>query len=528
MVYPRKMDSQPSQLGTIPNACRQFFAPQGRVYVFEDEGLKRINIVARYVYMPPPTPAYLGGTLMTVFLMGVSMSGYQFAHLDSYARKASSKVAGGKSAQDIADEAERKKGAYKHLDIEQVKDPIIQFGMTPSEVVKVATEWAEQAKDPKGKKLRIDGQCMAAGVFSVPEDFPEDRWKKYREAMIEHLKGKHGKRLRSVVEHVDEPYRHCHFYLVPLPGESYGVVHPGWAAEKASYARGERKGLQTKAYSEAMSAWQDEIHTISARFGLLRTGPRRARLPNKDYKAAKRAASLIAEQVSTPPLSKPKLPPVEEIIDALEPLHSTGILGRGEPLYTRAQLLKASKKSALYGHKHAAQQQLDYLTQTTERAAEIDAAEARIKELHDKAEAQAAEIRAGEDKMRALRDEERKQTELLGRLELAVKKTQGYVDEAISRVQERALKALGGVLDAFVAIVEAPQDQELKDAAKSGLESIGISGAWAKLADRVVNVLMPSARAAQAADGIDWPKEVKETGRKLRDRTVDSSSDMGM
>ncbi|WP_223918519.1 hypothetical protein, partial [Aeromonas caviae] len=39
--------------------------------------------------------------------------------------------------QDIADEAERKKGAYKHLDIEQVKDPIIQFGMTPSEVVKV-------------------------------------------------------------------------------------------------------------------------------------------------------------------------------------------------------------------------------------------------------------------------------------------------------------------------------------------------------------------------------------------------------
>lgn len=130
--------------------------------------------------------------------------------------------------------------------------------------------------------------------------------------------------------------------------------------------------------------------------------------------------------------------------------------------------------------------------------------------------------------MRALRDEERKQTELLGRLELAVKKTQGYVDEAISRVQERALKALGGVLDAFVAIVEAPQDQELKDAAKSGLESIGISGAWAKLADRVVNVLMPSAGAAQAADGIDWPKEVKETGRKLRDRTVDSSSDMGM
>ncbi|MBX9561146.1 hypothetical protein FKF73_00020 [Aeromonas hydrophila] len=55
-----------------------------------------------------------------------------------------------------------------------------------------------------------------------------------------------------------------------------------------------------------------------------------------------------------------------------------------------------------------AQQRLDYLTMTTERAAaEIDAAEARLKELRDRAEAQAAEIRAGEDKMEALRDEER-------------------------------------------------------------------------------------------------------------------------
>lgn len=67
MVYPRKMDSQPSQLGTIPNACRQFFAPQGRVYVFEDEGLKRINIVGRYVYLYAPTISYRRGTLMAVF-----------------------------------------------------------------------------------------------------------------------------------------------------------------------------------------------------------------------------------------------------------------------------------------------------------------------------------------------------------------------------------------------------------------------------------------------------------------------------
>ena len=460
--------------------------------------------------------------------MEVSMSGYQFAHLDGYARKASAK-GDGRSAQDIINEAERKPEACKHFDDPStIRPPIIRYGVTPSQALEKAVEWAEQAKDPKGKKYRIDGHCIAAGVFSVPEDFPDDRWPEYRKAIIKHLKQKYGDRLLSVVEHTDETYRHCHFYLVPLPGESFGVVHQGWSAEQAAYSRGERTGLQTQAYSDATSAWQDEIHTISAPFGLLRTGPKRARLPNAEYKAKKRAASLIAEQVTAPPVQRPKMAPVTAIVEAVKAEHKTTMIGKGDPLYTKAQLTQVAKQSALYGFDMLAQQRLDYLTMTTERAAEIDAAEARLKELRDRAEAQAAEIRAGEDKMEALRDEERKQTELLGRLEQAVKEVHGYLDEAISRVQDRALKALGGVLDAFVAIVEAPQDQELKDAARSGLESIGTSGAWAKLADRVVNVLMPSARAAQAADGIDWPKEVKETGRKLRDRTVDSSSDMGM
>jgi hypothetical protein len=64
---PRKTDSQPSRLGTSPSACRQFFAPQGRVYAFESEGLKRINIVGRYVYPYAPTISYRRGTLMAVF-----------------------------------------------------------------------------------------------------------------------------------------------------------------------------------------------------------------------------------------------------------------------------------------------------------------------------------------------------------------------------------------------------------------------------------------------------------------------------
>ena len=118
------------------------------------------------------------------------MSGYQFAHLDGYARKASAK-GDGRSAQDIINEAERKPEACKHFDDPStIRPPIIRYGVTPSQALEKAVEWAEQAKDPKGKKYRIDGHCIAAGVFSVPEDFPDDRWPEYRKAIIKHLKQK--------------------------------------------------------------------------------------------------------------------------------------------------------------------------------------------------------------------------------------------------------------------------------------------------------------------------------------------------
>lgn len=53
MVYPAKLTASHLDAVRAQAPARQFFAPQGRVYVFEDEGLKRINIVGRYVCLLP-------------------------------------------------------------------------------------------------------------------------------------------------------------------------------------------------------------------------------------------------------------------------------------------------------------------------------------------------------------------------------------------------------------------------------------------------------------------------------------------
>ena len=116
------------------------------------------------------------------------MSGYQFAHVDGYGRKGGMNSKTKKrvlSMSEIAAEAERHPDAIPH--IEKPLPPILLFGVMPSEVVKEAEEWAKTAKDAIGRKLRIDGMCMDAGVVSFPAD-RIDEWPAYRDEAIEWLK----------------------------------------------------------------------------------------------------------------------------------------------------------------------------------------------------------------------------------------------------------------------------------------------------------------------------------------------------
>lgn len=430
------------------------------------------------------------------------MAGYQFAHIDGYARQGGmAKTGRVLSAQQIADEAERKPGAHPH--VKKPEPPIQRYGATPSEAVQMATAWAEQAVDPKGRKLRIDGLCLGAGVVSVPKNLPDELWPEYRNAVIRYLKAQHGDRLKSVVEHVDEPHRHIHFYLVPLPGESFGAVHPGVAAARASAARGERKGLQRAAFNQAMRTWQDEIHSVSADFGLARIGPRRRRLSRAGWNAEQCALSAHATIIRAEKPKGPTMRQINQIIAQQEVEHRAGLLGRGAPLYTEAQLLTATKAAALYGARHMADQRQDLLESVILRTADIKAAESRVAELT--AQEAATALRLAETAQRIKEAEEKAQARVQESLlkaeqaEAMAIRAESWAKQTVTAMEERMRMVLSPILAAFAAILRDPKAIEPKAEADTAIAALA---EWRPLATEIQQVLYPIAKAAKKSSRV--------------------------
>ncbi len=438
------------------------------------------------------------------FFGGVFMAGFQFAHVDGYARKGSSqtnktgKKRGVFSAQEIADEAERKDGSCSHVKLPQ--PPIIHFGVSPSEVVKLSAEWAEHAKDASGRKLRIDGLCLAAGTFSVPPDLDDQEWPAYRDAMIEYLRERYGERMRSVVEHTDEAHRHCHFYLVPLPGEDFGAVHEGVAARRMVAAQGKKKGQQNAAYNVAMRSWQDDLWKVGQRYGLARIGPRRRRLTREGWHAERRALDAHAAIIRAPAPKLPPLGPIRRMLASMPVEHRTGLLGRGEPLYTTAQVEEIVRHAVRHGAKGMLGQRIDLLDAVILRQPMIEEAEQRLRDIASQEAAGA--IRLAELGDRITNAEKREE-----RAVQAASRAEEWARESVTTLAARLRGVLGPLLRSLVAIVRAPEEIPPKLAAD---RHIGELANWEPVARDLREIIQPAARAAQQADGIDWPKRVED------------------
>ena len=220
--------------------------------------------------------------------------GYQFLHLESYARHGSKQHGQPRkwSAREIAAEAMREPDACPH--VEQPQPPTVLHGCTPAEAAKQAEDWANTASDAQGRRLRRDGLCLLAGVVSLPSDRAAD-WPQHRAATVAWLREQYGERLRSVVEHTDEKHPHLHFYAVPLPGERFEVLHPGRQAAAKKAQEGAKKGAQNAAYKAAMMRWQDDFAAgVAAHFGLARLGPGLRRLTRKAWQAEQSQARALA------------------------------------------------------------------------------------------------------------------------------------------------------------------------------------------------------------------------------------------
>src|SRR5476651_440558 len=217
--------------------------------------------------------------------------GFQFLHVESYARQAGKGKAGGHTVASVMAEAKRQPDACPH--VENPAPPILLFGCSLAEVESKANEWAASSTDAIGRKLRKDGLCLLAGVISAPDDMAAEVWESMKQEAIAWLN--QDGRLVSVAEHADEAHRHVHFYKIPAPGARFETLHPGRAAALEAKADGALRGEQNRAYKEAMRGFQDDFfEQVGARHGLTRLGPAKRRLTRSEWKNEQVAALSLA------------------------------------------------------------------------------------------------------------------------------------------------------------------------------------------------------------------------------------------
>lgn len=221
---------------------------------------------------------------------------FQFVHVNSYSRTLSKKATHSKwSAKDVVAEATRDPSAIPHIDNPQA--PIHVYGQPIEELLGTLDAWAAVTKDTLGRATRKDAVCLLAGVFSAQEGTPPDQWEQIKTDAIKWAQDKYGERLKTVLEHVDEGHPHCHFYVVPLPGESFDQVHEGRAAVKAFIAAGGEKTKSNAVYRDVMRGFQDEYYdAVGAPSGMTRIGPGKRRLTREAWKCEQQQAEAIAAQ----------------------------------------------------------------------------------------------------------------------------------------------------------------------------------------------------------------------------------------
>lgn len=233
---------------------------------------------------------------------------YQFVHVESYSRtapkaaesknKKTGQASGkaGRSVSWVVDEAIRDPGAIPH--IESPQGPIYLHGEPLEQLEATCESWASSMTDARGRKLRKDALCLAAGIVSAPNDIDPQAWEAFKSDSLAWLKNKYGDSLRTVIEHVDESHPHLHFYCVPQPGQRFESVHEGKAAAAESKALGQAKGLQNQAYKRAMRQFQDEFFEgVGIEHGFTRLGPGKRRLTREEWKQEQHQAAYASAAI---------------------------------------------------------------------------------------------------------------------------------------------------------------------------------------------------------------------------------------
>lgn len=216
-------------------------------------------------------------------------------HVDSFSRSTpKTGKTGGHSVRSIVAEANREPGAIPHIEAPQ--PPTLLFGKPIEELEATCETWAASTTDAIGRKTRKDALCLLGGVFSAPDGTDPVAWVRIKGDALEWLQGRYGDRLQTVLEHTDESHPHCHFYVVPRPGESFDAIHDGKRAAN-ELGKSSLKGDRNAAYKTAMRSFQDDYHEhVGAPNGMSRLGPGRRRLTREEWKLEQLQVETIGQK----------------------------------------------------------------------------------------------------------------------------------------------------------------------------------------------------------------------------------------
>lgn len=235
------------------------------------------------------------------------MAGYQFVHVETYARKCRNingksgkkdgqKLSkGGRTTRDIFAEAMRETDACHH--VAEPCPPVLVFGQsletTEREHDTRTSETKQTQKNGVKRSIRSTQNTLLTVVLSHPGDVPGTDLDDWRKRSVDWLRERYGDQLKTVIEHVDEGHPHLHAYIIPDSLRAYDL-HDGRCAKERAQADGLDKDEQNRAYKSAMRAFQDDYYKqVGVPCGLSRLGPKRRRLSREQWKTEQHQAEAL-------------------------------------------------------------------------------------------------------------------------------------------------------------------------------------------------------------------------------------------
>ena len=481
---------------------------------------------------------------------------YQFIHIETYAREASTKTrptkakaakastpqerlaalgganapkgmdaftqADGKgkkakaSVRDVLGEALRNEGDCNHVDAPQ--DPTFlvgDLGDMLAIIPEIERRSAEE-KERTGRAPRKDMHVLLAGVASYPRALADsdpkghERWEK---ATVKWLQKKYGDNLRAVLRHDDEAHPHIHFFVLDRHELNAKKLHDGYIA--SAHAPMSKEGTQL--FNDAMRDYQSAFYAeVGHGAGLLRDGPKRKRMDRGTYKALQREArERVALDASVGQARADLLD-----VAGVEGRAAADLRRRNEQeagALAIAQALVAAERAELEQRSDQVQRDRAAVEADWTRAREAKAAAERLEKKAEKDRAALDRQTVQLDKAKAKCDQEAEE----------LRKRQTATDMVMQKYKNR-LAGLGAVEDVR-ALVRKPELVGMLDFldknpdARAVLEVLRdnehMAGVFLDLAGADMQPVGWASPTAQAAE--DWLGQEDEVQKRGRDKGMD-------